>query len=856
VAADVRVKLSAEGVAEVVAALRKIRTESESAAKSSKTEFSGLNGILGATGDLFTGLAAGISVAGFVAFAKSGAEAAKQLEDLSQGAGTSIPRLQTLAGVAIESGIPIEKLQASFGVFSKKLRDFQDGVPGAESAFRKLGIAQKDLKGLDTAQAFDLIGRKIAGLPDGFQKTAIAVDLVGKKGVAVVALFNRLAEAGGLDEAEKKMRALGLVLDEDLVTAAARVDTSFEVMKIQAQNASIAMLAGLAPALDAVNKSSDEGATNIVDGWVFVGQVFGVVVKVITGLLELLTGLFQLTVKAAVDTVLPLGAALVAVLKGNLAGAGRVLKAGGALLLEDVKTFAKTAKTQFADLTSGGFIGPVKPPGTGDGTVGATAQAVEQRLALEKQLAENELKMQQALNKNLGESNDRLFKEGLISVTDYYAKRASLARSSSAAEVAAIDKRIAAEQKAPTSPGKAATISGLQADKARAQVALEGQLATIDAARDDEERKLGVTRAEIEAKIAAAQGNTHAARQVAIAQEIRAYQILLGQQGASTDEIIRKGAALDAALTAQENAATARESLDRLSAQHDLERQKVQDDLAAGTIDELDAKRALFAIDQARVPALQAAANAALEAAQATHDPTAITNAERQVEAVRNMGTAASDSQKLLRSFRGDAAQLFGQELTSLLAGGADGFQSLKAAALGALEAIIAGLRRLLAQIVASKILQLIGLGFAGGTAAASGAGQGAGGAAEAGFLAEGGPVHGPGTGTSDEVPIWASNGEWVVKAASAALPGARTVLALLNQGVPPVEIARRLVAPRYAMGGPVGGASSSVKIGGGFTVGLEDGLVARALHSPAGQRALIQVVARNPRAMRRALGG
>lgn len=48
---------------------------------------------------------------------------------------------------------------------------------------------------------------------------------------------------------------------------------------------------------------------------------------------------------------------------------------------------------------------------------------------------------------------------------------------------------------------------------------------------------------------------------------------------------------------------------------------------------------------------------------------------------------------------------------------------------------------------------------------------------------AEGGPVHGPGTSTSDSIPAMLSDGEFVVKASEVAKPGVREFLEHLNSG-------------------------------------------------------------------------
>ncbi len=53
---DVRVRLTAEGVAEVVAALKKVQAEGEKASAKQARGFSGLNRVLGSTSSLLTGL--------------------------------------------------------------------------------------------------------------------------------------------------------------------------------------------------------------------------------------------------------------------------------------------------------------------------------------------------------------------------------------------------------------------------------------------------------------------------------------------------------------------------------------------------------------------------------------------------------------------------------------------------------------------------------------------------------------------------------------------------------------------------------------------------------------------------------
>ncbi|PZE66890.1 phage tail tape measure protein [Curtobacterium sp. MCBD17_021] len=73
------------------------------------------------------------------------------------------------------------------------------------------------------------------------------------------------------------------------------------------------------------------------------------------------------------------------------------------------------------------------------------------------------------------------------------------------------------------------------------------------------------------------------------------------------------------------------------------------------------------------------------------------------------------------------------------------------------------------------------------------------------GTFASGGQIVGPGTGTSDEVPIWASNREWIIRERSASMYGPQ-IMHAINQGtLSKRQLMDAMVgAPRYASGGPV----------------------------------------------------
>ncbi|MDY1005749.1 phage tail tape measure protein [Curtobacterium sp. CFBP9011] len=73
------------------------------------------------------------------------------------------------------------------------------------------------------------------------------------------------------------------------------------------------------------------------------------------------------------------------------------------------------------------------------------------------------------------------------------------------------------------------------------------------------------------------------------------------------------------------------------------------------------------------------------------------------------------------------------------------------------------------------------------------------------GTFASGGQIVGPGTGTSDDVPIWASNREWIIRERSASKYGPQ-IMHAINQGTLSKQqlMSAMVGAPRFASGGPV----------------------------------------------------
>ena len=139
---------------------------------------------------------------------------------------------------------------------------------------------------------------------------------------------------------------------------------------------------------------------------------------------------------------------------------------------------------------------------------------------------------------------------------------------------------------------------------------------------------------------------------------------------------------------------------------------------------------------------------------------------------------------------------------TNVLSGTKSFGDSLMDLVNGILNEIVSSIARMMAAKVVNQLLGWIMPGFAGGGIANFGNNTGL--ASMPPVIrppggATGGRIIGPGSGTSDSVPAWLSNGEYVISAD-----------AVRKVGVPFLNALNRGQAPRFASGGYVGGSKMS----------------------------------------------
>lgn len=235
---------------------------------------------LGAFTTNITKVAAAAAAAGAAATAalvKGAIDSADSLSKLSKSVGVSTEKLSALQYAAELSGVKNDELSASLIKLNKNSRDAFLGVGGAKDAFDMLGIsvstASGQLKTNDQilAQVFD----KFAAMPDGIEKTALAVDIFGRSGATLIPLLNEGTQ--GLSAMSEEASRLGLIVSADTAKASEQFNDNLDKMQQSLRGLGLRIAEEALPALNdftqTINSSeTQQGLADIAVAIIKIGE--------------------------------------------------------------------------------------------------------------------------------------------------------------------------------------------------------------------------------------------------------------------------------------------------------------------------------------------------------------------------------------------------------------------------------------------------------------------------------------------------------------------------------------------------------------------------------------------------------
>lgn len=868
---DVRVRLSAEGTAEVVAALKKVQAEGQKTSKAGGRSFTGFNSVLGGTTRLLAGLGVAVGVGAFVNFIRKSSEAADQIGKLGQKVGASVQNLSALKLAAETADVGTEQLAVGLTFLNRKVAELTEGSPKAQEAFRQLGLSAKDFKGKDAVQSFELVSQRIAKIGEGARKTAAAVDIFGRAGAQLIPLMNDLAEEG-LTNLITRARELGVLFDEDMVAATEKLNDDFKLLELQSQALGAQFATGISPYLSQTLQilSGEVGKTS--EAWRTMGEAAGWLLKILTALGGTLIDLINLL---TVDMAVGFGRqiqGIIRALKGDLAGAREAFTGSADVFQERLDQIKNRWDVAFT----------LPPPPRPDQAVPPPTPATDPTELIRRQadatksIRDAELAYLKAQLKARQDAEKRSFEEGTTSLEEYFAQRRRIIQEEADAEVASLlaRKALLSSETDEIKAQAEAKVIDIQVNKIRLEQ--EGQIAALAYEETKAMRDLGAKALEIERQILEARGQRHEAAMLAIDEEMKKAEESFIAQRVGDTERTRLLQQLRASMTASADFEAAQSRAQAAMTDLGFERQRIDAKIRTGLITQMQGEQQLMALEQARLPILQQSADALMEAALATGSPEQIQQAREFALSIEEIAMATEGAADSLVWLRDGIEQSGIEALTDFFAEGIREGQRFDNAMAAMALSVVQSLRRMASEILATKIIMSLfslftpgGGGVGMGTEVRGGLPEAAsGGLVRIDRYSSGGFLRGPGTGTSDSLvalteggrPVRLSNGEFVVRAAAVQQPGALGFLRDFNRwSMASLRSARTAPTPlRFAEGGMIaaGAGGGTPGLGGRLTVGLEEGLVLKALESSRGQKILVELVGRNRRTLQRVLDG
>lgn len=154
---------------------------------------------------------------------KSAIDMGGELSDLSSRTGVAVRDLVILQRAFQDNGIAAEKLGPIINKMQKGITDFGSGLSTQVRAFERLGIAYQDIEGMDPAAQFAMLQKSISAIEDPTLRTATAMEIFGRSGGELQALF---ADAGAMGKAAVSVGEQADILDRN----AAAFDRSADLL--------------------------------------------------------------------------------------------------------------------------------------------------------------------------------------------------------------------------------------------------------------------------------------------------------------------------------------------------------------------------------------------------------------------------------------------------------------------------------------------------------------------------------------------------------------------------------------------------------------------------------------------------
>jgi hypothetical protein len=248
------------------------------------------------------------AVAGLTAIAKGSIDAADNLNDMSQRTGVAVESLSRFGQAAQDSGSSIEGVAKGMGQLAKRITDPSSA---ASKALSGIGVATRDAQGkVRSLDAVMLeISDRFAKMPDGAEKSALAMQLFGKSGVELIPMLNQGRAA---------LEQYQATISGDMAKSADEFNDSLNAIGRSLSGPFNEAVTALLPAITSIA----QGIVGIINAFTALPEPVQATLLVIGGLLTALVALAP-----AISAIISIGSAI-----AGLFAAGGVLASAGSVI--------------------------------------------------------------------------------------------------------------------------------------------------------------------------------------------------------------------------------------------------------------------------------------------------------------------------------------------------------------------------------------------------------------------------------------------------------------------------------------------------------------------------------------------
>lgn len=167
--------------------------------------------------------------------------------------GGTIDQYSGLRGAIQMSGVDVAGATGSLTVFSKNLGNAGADATKTAAMTAKLGVSFKDASGQikPMSELLPGVADKFKSMPDGAEKTALAMQLFGRSGAQMLPFLNQ--GSAGMAQLTTKAKEMGLVLDDASMRVFSKAKSSAREYSTAVEGMKVALGQTLLPVLTAVS---------------------------------------------------------------------------------------------------------------------------------------------------------------------------------------------------------------------------------------------------------------------------------------------------------------------------------------------------------------------------------------------------------------------------------------------------------------------------------------------------------------------------------------------------------------------------------------------------------------------------